>query len=97
VSRGVALHGLRKSFRTQAGTVEAVRGIDVSVARGETVAVLGPNGAGLSEPLYYMVGIVAFATPAGDDGHDPVGLVPFPMTSGVMFDVARFRRRGRPC
>jgi ABC-2 type transport system ATP-binding protein len=38
----VAVSGLRKSY----GDVEAVRGIDLRVERGEIFALLGPNGAG---------------------------------------------------
>lgn len=38
----ISVSGLRKSY----GDFEAVRGIDLSVARGEVFAFLGPNGAG---------------------------------------------------
>jgi lipooligosaccharide transport system ATP-binding protein len=43
----VQARGLRKSF----GDFEAVRGIDVDVARGETFGFLGPNGAGKSSTM----------------------------------------------
>ena len=43
----VQARGLRKSF----GAVEAVRGIDVDVARGEAFGFLGPNGAGKSSTM----------------------------------------------
>jgi ABC-2 type transport system ATP-binding protein len=49
----VELRGLFKSY----GTIEAVRGVDVSVARGETVALLGPNGAGKSTTIDMMLGL----------------------------------------
>ena len=39
--------GLRKTF----GAVEAVRGIDVDVGRGEVFGFLGPNGAGKSSAM----------------------------------------------
>src|SRR5206468_605080 len=43
----VQARGLRKSF----GAFEAVRGIDVDVARGEVFGFLGPNGAGKSSTM----------------------------------------------
>jgi ABC-2 type transport system ATP-binding protein len=54
---GVELRGAAKSFRTRSGTVHAVRGIDVSLARGETVALLGPNGAGKSTTIDMILGL----------------------------------------
>jgi ABC-2 type transport system ATP-binding protein len=41
-SVAVEISGLRKSY----GAVEAVRGVDLTVAEGEVFALLGPNGAG---------------------------------------------------
>jgi ABC-2 type transport system ATP-binding protein len=38
----IAVRGLRKTY----GRVEAVRGVDLDVGRGEVFALLGPNGAG---------------------------------------------------
>ncbi len=38
----IEVRGLRKSY----GTLEAVRGVDLRVERGEVYALLGPNGAG---------------------------------------------------
>ena len=57
VTSSIELQGLRKSFRTPAGIVEAVRGVDVVVAPGETVALLGPNGAGKSTTIDMMLGL----------------------------------------
>ena len=51
------LRGLVKSWRGPAGPVHAVRGIDVSIARGETVALLGPNGAGKSTTIDMILGL----------------------------------------
>jgi lipooligosaccharide transport system ATP-binding protein len=54
--------GLRKSFPARDGvTVEAVRGIDVAVQRGEAFGFLGPNGAGKSSTMR-MVAAVSLVT-----------------------------------
>ncbi|HET8604280.1 MAG TPA: ATP-binding cassette domain-containing protein [Marmoricola sp.] len=45
--------GLRKSF----GDFEAVRGIDVDVARGEYFGFLGPNGAGKSSTMRMVAAV----------------------------------------
>jgi ABC-2 type transport system ATP-binding protein len=37
--------------------VDAVRGIDISIARGETIALLGPNGAGKSTTIDVLLGL----------------------------------------
>src|SRR4051794_4871938 len=47
------LTDLTKTF----GPVEAVRGIDLSVAPGEIVAFLGPNGAGKTTTIDMMLGL----------------------------------------
>jgi ABC-2 type transport system ATP-binding protein len=46
--------GLRKTFKK----IEAVRGVDVVVERGERVGLLGPNGAGKTTTLLMLLGAV---------------------------------------
>ena len=46
------------------GSVPAVRGLDLSVGRGELVGLIGPNGAGKSTTLHAIMGLVAAS--AGD-------------------------------
>ncbi len=54
----IELQGLTKTYRGGSrGPVRAVRGIDVSIARGETVALLGPNGAGKSTTIDMILGL----------------------------------------
>src|SRR5262249_30672361 len=48
----IEISGLRKSY----GDVEAVRGIDLSVAEGEIFALLGPNGAGKTTTVEILEG-----------------------------------------
>ncbi len=67
--------GLRKSFRTRrkrkVTTVEAVRGVDFSVQRGEIFGFLGPNGAGKTTTLRMLATLLrpdgGEATVAGVD------------------------------
>jgi lipooligosaccharide transport system ATP-binding protein len=50
--------GLRKSFGGRSGDeVEAVRGIDVDVRRGESFGFLGPNGAGKSSTMRMIAAV----------------------------------------
>ncbi len=55
----IRARGLRKSFESRTGgTVEAVKGIDIDVHRGEAFGFLGPNGAGKSSTMR-MIGAVS--------------------------------------
>ena len=46
------LEGITKNF----GAIEALRGIDMSVSKGEVVALLGDNGAGKSTLVKIIAG-----------------------------------------
>lgn len=67
----IRTRGLTRHFRVKKETVEAVRGVDIDVARGELVALLGPNGAGKSTTLRMLTTLLAptsgVATVAGHD------------------------------
>jgi ABC-2 type transport system ATP-binding protein len=54
---GIELQGLEKTFKTPHGTVEAVRGVDITIQAGEIVALLGPNGAGKSTTIDMLLGL----------------------------------------
>lgn len=51
-------HALTRHFTVGKETVEAVRGIDLSVRPGELVAILGPNGAGKSTTLRMLTSLL---------------------------------------
>jgi ABC-2 type transport system ATP-binding protein len=63
--------GLRKSFKSRQGIVEAVRGVDLDVASGEIFGFLGPNGAGKTTTLRMLATLIepdgGSATIAGAD------------------------------
>jgi lipooligosaccharide transport system ATP-binding protein len=66
----VQARGLRKRF----GEFEAVRGIDVDVARGEVFGFLGPNGAGKSSTMR----MIACVSPRTDGTLQVLGMDPGP-------------------
>ena len=52
--RLLEIKGLAKSYDGR----EVVKGVDITVKRGEIVGLLGPNGAGKTTTFYMIVGIV---------------------------------------
>jgi ABC-2 type transport system ATP-binding protein len=64
----IEVRGLRKRY----GDYEAVRGIDITVRRGEVFGLLGPNGAGKTTTVEILEGYRArTAGEASVLGHDP--------------------------
>jgi oligopeptide transport system ATP-binding protein len=53
------MRDLRVSFKTANGIVQAVRGVDLDVFRGETVAIVGESGSGKSVTVKQVMGIRA--------------------------------------
>ncbi|MFJ4773384.1 ABC transporter ATP-binding protein [Streptomyces uncialis] len=75
----ITVSGLARTFRTSQGPVEAVRGIDLRVGRGEILGLLGPNGAGKTTTLRMLTTLLrptaGSATVAGHDlVTDPAGV-----------------------
>src|SRR3954462_14113759 len=54
----IRTQGLTRHFSHRTSTVEAVRGLDLEVGRGELVAFLGPNGAGKSTTLRMLTTLI---------------------------------------
>jgi ABC-2 type transport system ATP-binding protein len=67
----IEAHGLTRTFSSRKRTVEAVRGVDISVSEGEIVGFLGPNGAGKTTTLRMLTTLLrptaGTATVAGAD------------------------------
>jgi ABC-2 type transport system ATP-binding protein len=61
---GVAVEaeGLVKTYRGRAGTVEAVRGVDLRVRQGEIFGFLGPNGAGKSTTVRMLTTLLSITS-----------------------------------
>jgi ABC-2 type transport system ATP-binding protein len=81
----IEAHGLARTFKIRngglrrKGTVEAVRGLDLTVREGEIVGFLGPNGAGKTTTLRMLTTLLrptaGTATVVGADLlRDPVGV-----------------------
>jgi ABC-2 type transport system ATP-binding protein len=87
----IAVRGLRKSY----GALEAVRGIDFDVRRGEVFGLLGPNGAGKTTTVEILEGYrtrdageveVLGSDPAGarGDWRERIGVV---LQSSAMYET----------
>jgi ABC-2 type transport system ATP-binding protein len=75
----IEARGLTRVFKNRKRTVEAVRGVDLTVDEGEIVGFLGPNGAGKTTTLRMLTTLLrptaGSATVAGADLlRDPVGV-----------------------
>jgi ABC-type lipoprotein export system ATPase subunit len=80
------LHEVTKHYRRGAEDVPALRGVDLEVAEGEAVAIVGPSGSGKSTLLHLAGGLdVPDAGTVRIDGRDMADL--------SMAERARLRRR----
>lgn len=53
----ITLEKVRKIYKTKAGPLEVLRGVDLSVGEGEFVAIVGPSGSGKSTLINMITGI----------------------------------------
>jgi len=70
VSALLEVEGLRAGY----GPLQALHGIDLSVGKGDVVAILGPNGAGKTTTLRALCGMVRASGRVSFDGRSLLGL-----------------------
>ncbi len=88
----IEVEGLVAEFRTEAGIVRAVNGIDFVIPRGGTVAVLGESGCGKSVTGYAMLNLIRQPGAItggrvlyhGREGSEPIDLVALKPSSEAM-------------
>ena len=99
----ITIQGLSKTY---AGGFQALKAVDLTIARGEIFALLGPNGAGKTTLIGIVCGLVRLtAGTVVADGHDiqkdfraaraKIGLVPQEISTDAfetVWDTVRFSR-----
>lgn len=60
MSGGIAARGVKKTYLTGTSRIEVLRGVDLDVAPGEMVAIVGASGVGKSSLLHVLGGLDAF-------------------------------------
>ncbi|TDE97640.1 ABC transporter ATP-binding protein [Occultella glacieicola] len=81
----LSAHAVTKSFTVDGRAVEVLHGVDLSIANGEFVTVMGPSGSGKSTLLYGLSGMDA--VDAGTVRLDQVELTA--LTSDLLADHRR--------
>src|SRR6266852_6365008 len=82
----LAMLGVRKTFEAENAPVRALRGVDLSVASGDFVALMGPSGCGKSTLLNLVAGL-----DVPDEG--TITVADEEVTGRSEDDLARLRRK----
>jgi ABC-2 type transport system ATP-binding protein len=82
----IAVHGLEKRY----GSVQALKGVDLTVEEGELVGLLGPNGAGKSTVVKIAVGLVRATRGRAEVAGAPAGSAEAREQIGYLAELFRF-------
>jgi putative ABC transport system ATP-binding protein len=81
----LSVRGLSKVYSTEAGDVQALRGVDLQILSGETLVLLGPSGSGKSTLLNILGGLDS-ATSGSARFHE------LELTEASSAELTRYRR-----
>src|SRR5881394_2152816 len=82
----LAVRGLSKRY----GSIQALKGVDLSVEEGELVGLLGPNGAGKSTLVKIAVGLVHATRGRAEVANAPAGSRAARAELGYLAELFRF-------
>jgi len=69
------IRSLKVSVETEGGSVEILKGVDLTIKSGETHAIMGPNGSGKSTLAYSIAGHPKYQITGGSVTLDGVDLL----------------------
>jgi ABC-2 type transport system ATP-binding protein len=86
----INLKQLKKTFRTLRGPVEALRGLDLEVRRGEIFGYIGVNGAGKSTSIKILLGLIQASSGLAEVFGKPAGTLAARSQIGYLPEVATY-------
>ncbi|MBN9420217.1 MAG: ABC transporter ATP-binding protein [Candidatus Eremiobacteraeota bacterium] len=86
----IQLRDLKKTYRTLRGPVEALRGLDLEVRKGEIFGYIGVNGAGKSTSIKILLGLSQATSGQAEVFGEPAGTLAARNKIGYLPEVATY-------